>query len=74
MIAKNQKDSITLFIRFGFNREETPIYTNGLRFSPRVFFSLQVPVADSGGRGVRVGVADARHAALGFGASFCRKC
>ncbi|KHG28608.1 hypothetical protein F383_35098 [Gossypium arboreum] len=32
MIAKNQKDSITLFIRFGFKREETPIYNNGLRF------------------------------------------
>ncbi|KHG19708.1 Uncharacterized protein F383_25527 [Gossypium arboreum] len=32
MIAKNQKDSITLFIRSGFNGEETPIYTNGLRF------------------------------------------
>ncbi|KAG4190458.1 hypothetical protein ERO13_A07G032300v2 [Gossypium hirsutum] len=32
MVAKNQKDSITLFIRSSFNGEETPIYTNGLQF------------------------------------------
>ncbi|TYG98593.1 hypothetical protein ES288_A10G129700v1 [Gossypium darwinii] len=32
MIAKNQKDCITLFIRSGFNGEETPIYTKSLQF------------------------------------------
>ncbi|TYG96592.1 hypothetical protein ES288_A11G363300v1 [Gossypium darwinii] len=52
MITKNQKDSITLFIRFGFNREETPIYTNGLRFRCHVTRGR----SDGQGRGGRGGM------------------